>query len=765
MEFKEYRDSQKASPEGELIVWKWLKSEFDDDPNTGSCYEQFPFYSAEKNRYRPDILLMHELYGVNIISVKDLKIENINFINGDWWQLLNWYKDKDDPLMNSERQMWAAKDRIQKKLQNKKRNLSLDKVAFNNVLALPFISETDFIKKFPDDAQDLKGKLLFKETFENRNNVESIFNQFINKQKFKLKNSEFREIRQTIDAGGDIANAKIEKGLNPLSKGFLFQKLSQELHNLDAVQHNSAMSIPSGPQRIRGLAGTGKTVVIAMKAALMYFEKKEWNILVTFQTKSLYDTLFALIDYFVNYFADTDLNQSEKVDWRDRIALLPAWGSYNNNPGVYSEACKKAGHEFQNLTSIQNKYGPGDAFQVACRDLLRDQKDKIIEYFDAILIDEGQDLPNTFYQLCMCLLKEPKRIIIGWDDMQSLGRLDIRDAKELLGVNKDAIPYEFSGNYQNGVSKDVILQNCYRSPRQVIFLAHMFGLGVKRQAGFLQFFDDPQAWRDLGYIVMPKNVTVLEKGSVVTLSRGLTNSGNNLEIYDGVNIEQIITKSVHNSLEEEAIFIGQTIKKLIENEEFKPEQIAVLSIDSRQETLTKYMSFISKYLPTGIGIIDGADKSRLNKKANHIYLASASRAKGNQYGYVFVTGIQETQSDNEFSNKDVRRRNTAFSAMTRTKAWLHISGVGDKANLISKEIDQICSDLNTCSIKFQVPDMEKLRELDTEEHRKIRKEKMVRAAKSSNMLQLLNEDPSMFEVLLQEMDPESAKKAKKFLSD
>ena len=61
--------------------------------------------------------------------------------------------------------------------------------------------------------------------------------------------------------------------------------------------------------------------------------------------------------------------------------------------------------------------------------------------------------------------------------------------------------------------------------------------------------------------------------------------------------------------------------------------------------------------------------------------------------------------------------------------------------------------------------MEKLRELDTEEHRKIRKEKMVRAAKSSNMLQLLNEDPSMFEVLLQEMDPESAKKAKKFLSD
>ena len=228
MEFKEYRDSQKASPEGELIVWKWLKSEFDDDPNTGSCYEQFPFYSAEKNRYRPDILLMHELYGVNIISVKDLKIENINFINGDWWQLLNWYKDKDDPLMNSERQMWAAKDRIQKKLQNKKRNLSLDKVAFNNVLALPFISETDFIKKFPEDAQDLKGKLLFKETFENRNNVESIFNQFINKQKFKLKNSEFREIRQTIDAGEHI-NAKIEKGINPLSKGFLFQKLKSEL--------------------------------------------------------------------------------------------------------------------------------------------------------------------------------------------------------------------------------------------------------------------------------------------------------------------------------------------------------------------------------------------------------------------------------------------------------------------------------------------------------------------------------------------------------
>ena len=79
----------------------------------------------------------------------------------------------------------------------------------------------------------------------------------------------------------------------------------------------------------------------------------------------------------------------------------------------------------------------------------------------------------------------------------------------------------------------------------------------------------------------------------------------------------------------------------------------------------------------------------------------------------------------------------AFSAMTRTKAWLHISGIGEEASLIIDEINQICSDLNSCSIKFQVPNINRLRALDTEEHRKIRKANIEARVKKGSIIELL----------------------------
>ena len=49
----------------------------------------------------------------------------------------------------------------------------------------------------------------------------------------------------------------------------------------------AAFEIPEGPQRIRGLAGSGKTVVLALKAAYLHSQHPDWNIAVTFYTRSL----------------------------------------------------------------------------------------------------------------------------------------------------------------------------------------------------------------------------------------------------------------------------------------------------------------------------------------------------------------------------------------------------------------------------------------------------------------------------------------------
>ena len=57
-------------------------------------------------------------------------------------------------------------------------------------------------------------------------------------------------------------NVKIEG-----SRGDTIKKNEKEIANLDHWQKKAALEIVDGTQRIRGLAGSGKTIVLALKAA------------------------------------------------------------------------------------------------------------------------------------------------------------------------------------------------------------------------------------------------------------------------------------------------------------------------------------------------------------------------------------------------------------------------------------------------------------------------------------------------------------------
>ena len=54
------------------------------------------------------------------------------------------------------------------------------------------------------------------------------------------------------------------------SRGAIIQKIEKEIANLDQWQKSAAIECPDGPQRIRGLAGSGKTIVLALKAAYLH---------------------------------------------------------------------------------------------------------------------------------------------------------------------------------------------------------------------------------------------------------------------------------------------------------------------------------------------------------------------------------------------------------------------------------------------------------------------------------------------------------------
>lgn len=59
------------------------------------------------------------------------------------------------------------------------------------------------------------------------------------------------------------------------SHGAVIQQIEKEIANLDRWQKAAAIEMPDGPQRIRGLAGSGKTVVLALKAAYLHVQRPE----------------------------------------------------------------------------------------------------------------------------------------------------------------------------------------------------------------------------------------------------------------------------------------------------------------------------------------------------------------------------------------------------------------------------------------------------------------------------------------------------------
>ena len=171
----------------------------------------------------------------------------------------------------------------------------------------------------------------------------------------------------------------------PESRGSKLKALEDSIANLDNQQSRAVIETVEGVQRIRGLAGSGKTVVLALKAAYLHAQHPEWKIAVTFNTRSLKGQLRQLINTF--YIEQT----SEEPDW-DNLHILHAWGAPGGGErtGMYYIFCGTNNLEYLDFLSAKNRFGSTDPFGVACRKALEEATDPRPMY-DAVLVDEAQD--------------------------------------------------------------------------------------------------------------------------------------------------------------------------------------------------------------------------------------------------------------------------------------------------------------------------------------------------------------------------------------
>lgn len=488
------------------------------------------------------------------------------------------------------------------------------------------------------------------------------------------------------------------------SRGARLKRVEESIANLDQHQSQAVIETVDGVQRIRGLAGSGKTIVLALKVAYLHSQNPTWRIAVTFNTRSLKEQFRRLINNF------TIEQTGSEPDW-DNIEIINAWGAPGDKDrdGIYHKFCRENEITFLDFSAAKRKFGDGKEFRGACQDALNSTKSPV-EFYDLILIDEAQDLPPEFLRLCYSSLSEPKRLIYAYDELQSLTGTSVPPPEELFGSDDDGKPLVQLNIEDGGPRQDIILEKCYRNSRPLLATAHAIGFGIYRENGLVQIFDQNTIWTDVGYSIEDG---ALEAGQHVTLSRTQETSPRFLE--DHSPLEDLIKFIKFETASEQLDYLIQSIQDDINNEELRAEDIVVINpnpLTTQKQTSPARQKLFSLGINSELaGVSTSAD---VFTKAGCVTFTGIFRAKGNEAGMVYIINAQDSAYGWD-KTATALERNRLFTAITRSKAWVRVLGVGQRMDTLIAEWNTLKA--NNYKLSFTYPTEEekaKLRVINKE---------------------------------------------------
>lgn len=452
----------------------------------------------------------------------------------------------------------------------------------------------------------------------------------------------------------------------------------------DESQFNMVYEDTNTHLRIRGLAGSGKTILLVKKMAYLHYLHPDLKMAYVFYTVSLKQFIQ---DLFLRFYRDFDKINEPNFD---NIHILHSWGG-KRNEGFYSNICKTfeiTNKTFADVISKNNKFGS------VCEDLLKDLA--VIGntgIYDKIFIDEAQDFPIEFFNLAKSVLNPMGNIIYAYDELQSLNFSDI------------SMPTKIE-IFKDEPCNDVNLKTCYRTPNQILITAHALGLGVYNvengKTKWSNMIQDLTTWDSIGYEIESGE---LKYGSDVVLSR----KKQNFEQYDAP-IEFSITE---NDISQYS-FVCREIYNLITTQDINPEDILIIDLNSISVNddylllknefykLFKFQEDKNDYL-ANVNIVnrDNAVKFRI---PNSIPFTTIFRAKGNEANIVFIINAHTLNNIYSYT------RNSLFTAMTRSKFKVYLCG----SAAIQKYIDEYrLVKENNFKLSFKYPTKSELENIKT----------------------------------------------------
>jgi len=367
---------------------------------------------------------------------------------------------------------------------------------------------------------------------------------------------------------------------------------------------------------IQWLAGTWKTELLLHKLKDIYTSSEKSKIFFTCKNIALATELDSRIPDFFNF-----MKVEKQIEKNKRLWVNSAWGSNTDeNSWLYRYICAYYKVPFLNL---RQSWGSFDkAIKYTISEIEKIKNDESFTYaLDYILVDESQDFPKSFFELCKTVTKE--EVYVAWDLFQ--------DIFDTYIDNREITP-------------DYILNKCYRTDPRTLMFAQSIWMWLFEEPHLNWLSDD--AWRDVWYIVKKEERDVY-------LSRYPIRRFEELDIdeYDSMKI-----KVIENDFVEDVIL---TIRELIsENETITPSDIWVIYLDDDYNELCTFSTMLQFQLATDLEWEVNKWYLTKTKISDTVFVSNRNHVKGLEFPFVICV-------TNKIKN-DYKYRNTLYTMLTRS---------------------------------------------------------------------------------------------------
>jgi superfamily I DNA and RNA helicase len=380
----------------------------------------------------PDFLLFSKTRGVLIVEVKDYREDRLKTIrkSGDWEhfngkEIINISNPFDQIY-----QYWRS---VMSRVNHCGFPSNID-VPVVQLVCFSQISEKSRISMDLEQLCPKKVKSCYAESIRlNRKFKEMLSVKW--SHKIQLSDRQFEVLRSNITPFSRLPTIEQANLSEPYS-------VDRNILLLDPEQERIARNLGDGHRLVFGVAGSGKTVILAARVRLLAQRHSDWDILVLCYNRLLRDLLYQLIipqDYEANITVNTFHS------WARNFIL-------SCNSGI-SQRYKTLESEHENSGDMN------DFFKNIVPSLLSDvvESAQTIRY-DAILIDEGQDFQQEWYQAMMPLLNsETNSLLVTCDGLQG-----IYERKDFywsdVGIEARGRVMRISKSYRNPVEVGEIAQ-------------------------------------------------------------------------------------------------------------------------------------------------------------------------------------------------------------------------------------------------------------------------------------------------------------------